>query len=353
MANLKNAKKRILVNAKKAVRNNNYSASMKSAIKDVERAIAGKDKNKASEALKIAIKKIDKDGKPLSDVVFAVKGHSDKTTNEDGEITITVPITDTKKVENFEYEISEKEAKEGYDIVDGSATVMISCASELTGKDTDKLINTYTKTCTFSEEGDRAFKWDEKDLILTVVNNRSMAESLTIQKTVKGLSAEALADLEFTVSGPEDFGEGGKMTLKASEDCEISENSIICVVKDVPTGKYKVTESNADVERFELRVTGDDYNKEKSVKKNNQAVFKFTNEYEAIDPCADGEGCGGGDVPVVPPMKPDTGDLTLIKKGDASESMWVNSMIGGVASALTIVILLIAGVRRRGAKLTK
>jgi len=60
MANLKNAKKRVLVNAKKSVRNNNYSASMKSAIKDVERAILGKDKDKANEALKIAIKRIDK-----------------------------------------------------------------------------------------------------------------------------------------------------------------------------------------------------------------------------------------------------------------------------------------------------
>jgi len=60
MANLKNAKKRILVNAKKTVRNNNYSASMKSAVKNVEKAVAGKDKEKAKDALKIAIKRIDK-----------------------------------------------------------------------------------------------------------------------------------------------------------------------------------------------------------------------------------------------------------------------------------------------------
>lgn len=60
MANLKNAKKKILVNAKKTVRNNNYSASMKSAIKSVEKAVVAKDKNKAEEALKIAIKRIDK-----------------------------------------------------------------------------------------------------------------------------------------------------------------------------------------------------------------------------------------------------------------------------------------------------
>ena len=60
MANMKNAEKRILVNAKKSVRNNNYSASMKTAIKNVEKAILAKDKDKAGEALKVAIKKIDK-----------------------------------------------------------------------------------------------------------------------------------------------------------------------------------------------------------------------------------------------------------------------------------------------------
>ena len=60
MANLKNAKKKILVNAKKTIRNNNYAASMKTAVKNVEKAIAGKDKNNAEEALKIAIKRIDK-----------------------------------------------------------------------------------------------------------------------------------------------------------------------------------------------------------------------------------------------------------------------------------------------------
>lgn len=60
MANMKNAKKRVLVNAKKSVRNNNYSASMKTAIKAVEKAIDAKDKAKAEEALRIAIKRIDK-----------------------------------------------------------------------------------------------------------------------------------------------------------------------------------------------------------------------------------------------------------------------------------------------------
>ena len=60
MPNMKNAEKRILVNAKKEVTNNNYEASMKTAIKNVERAVASKDKEKANDKLKIAIKTIDK-----------------------------------------------------------------------------------------------------------------------------------------------------------------------------------------------------------------------------------------------------------------------------------------------------
>lgn len=60
MANLKNAKKRVLVNEKKEVRNNNYLASTKTAIKNTLRAIAKKDKKEAEASLKIAIKRIDK-----------------------------------------------------------------------------------------------------------------------------------------------------------------------------------------------------------------------------------------------------------------------------------------------------
>lgn len=58
MANMKNAKKRILVNEKKEVLNNNYKATMKNAIKKVDKAVANKDK--ANESLKVAIKAIDK-----------------------------------------------------------------------------------------------------------------------------------------------------------------------------------------------------------------------------------------------------------------------------------------------------
>ena len=60
MANMKNAKKKIKVIAKETERNNNYSASMKTACKNVEKAVNAKDKEKAKYNLKVAIKKIDK-----------------------------------------------------------------------------------------------------------------------------------------------------------------------------------------------------------------------------------------------------------------------------------------------------
>lgn len=60
MPNMKNAKKAVKTSAKRKVSNNDYKASMKTAIKNVERAIASKDVTKANEALTVAIKKIDK-----------------------------------------------------------------------------------------------------------------------------------------------------------------------------------------------------------------------------------------------------------------------------------------------------
>ena len=60
MPNMKNAKKAVRVNAKRTVNNNNYGAAMKSAIKNVEKAVLSKDKEKATATLKVAIKRIDK-----------------------------------------------------------------------------------------------------------------------------------------------------------------------------------------------------------------------------------------------------------------------------------------------------
>jgi len=60
MPNMKNAKKRVLVNIKKEEINNNYAQTMKTAVKGVERAVNSKDKEKATEKLAVAIKAIDK-----------------------------------------------------------------------------------------------------------------------------------------------------------------------------------------------------------------------------------------------------------------------------------------------------
>ena len=60
MPNMKNAKKAVKVISKKNVSNNEYKASMKTAIKNVERAVVANDKEKANDALKVAIKRIDK-----------------------------------------------------------------------------------------------------------------------------------------------------------------------------------------------------------------------------------------------------------------------------------------------------
>ncbi len=57
---MKNAKKKIKVIAKETISNNNYEATMKNAMKKVERAVSANDKEKANENLKTAIKAIDK-----------------------------------------------------------------------------------------------------------------------------------------------------------------------------------------------------------------------------------------------------------------------------------------------------
>lgn len=60
MPNIKNAKKAIKVMDKKNKVNNFYKASMKTAIKNLEKSIIAKDKNASEENLKIVIKRMDK-----------------------------------------------------------------------------------------------------------------------------------------------------------------------------------------------------------------------------------------------------------------------------------------------------
>ena len=71
MANIKSAKKRILVNETKAARNKAIKSRVKTAMKKVEAAVAAKDKALATETLKAAIAEITK----LVARVFITKTH--------------------------------------------------------------------------------------------------------------------------------------------------------------------------------------------------------------------------------------------------------------------------------------
>lgn len=57
---MKNAKKKVKQIAKQKVENNEYKASMRTAIKNVEKAVNENNKEQASLNLKTAIKRIDK-----------------------------------------------------------------------------------------------------------------------------------------------------------------------------------------------------------------------------------------------------------------------------------------------------
>ena len=62
MANIKSAKKRILVNETKAARNKAIKSKVKTAVKKVEAAVAAKDAETAKTALRAAIFEISKAG---------------------------------------------------------------------------------------------------------------------------------------------------------------------------------------------------------------------------------------------------------------------------------------------------
>ena len=74
MPNMKNAEKKILVDEKREDTNNMYVATMKNSIKKVDKAVAAKDKEKANEALKCAIKAIDNGIKSIADSEELEKG---------------------------------------------------------------------------------------------------------------------------------------------------------------------------------------------------------------------------------------------------------------------------------------
>lgn len=62
MANMKNAKKKVKTSAKEKELNRVFKGSMRTAIKNTEKAVTENNKEKALENLNIAIKRIDKAG---------------------------------------------------------------------------------------------------------------------------------------------------------------------------------------------------------------------------------------------------------------------------------------------------
>ena len=59
MPNIKSAKKRVLVNKTKALRNKMIKTQLKTVIKKFQAAVASGDKAAATEAYKLAVKKVD------------------------------------------------------------------------------------------------------------------------------------------------------------------------------------------------------------------------------------------------------------------------------------------------------
>ena len=77
MANIKSAKKRILVNETKAAKNKAIKSRVKTSVKKVEAAVAQKDMEAAKTALKAAIGEISKAGtvsRKISRLTKAVNG---------------------------------------------------------------------------------------------------------------------------------------------------------------------------------------------------------------------------------------------------------------------------------------
>ena len=267
------------------------------------------------------LKKVDDDGEVMQGVAFEVNGE-EYVTDENGEITIEVPLSSDQKEESFEYEIKEVDTWYGYDLVEDSATVTVTCASEFSKADESTLTNTFVKNCEFVKEGAEEFVWNGVDLSMTVVNNRSKAGSLTVVKVFSGIDEAKLKDLTFIVVGPEDFGDNGELTLSFANDCEISDGVAICPVEaEIPVGEYMVVEENAEVDNYALTSHGDGEMME--VLRDDEAVFVIENEYEIIDPCLEG-GCGGD---TIPPVTPETGRLAIAEKAQNEQSVTADNMI--------------------------
>lgn len=227
------------------------------------------------------IEKVNENGKPLADVTFTIAG-KDYKTNSKGLITVRVPEAIDVKTDKLSFTISEKATLEGYDLVEGSATIKVTSESILKDVDEEELVNTYEKEYSYEKSGKEEFVWNNEKKTLVVTNNRSTAKSLTIRKEIAGIQAAVLREkgLEFTVSGPDDFSE---QTVDFSEFTKVSEGVYeYQVAGKLPTGKYTVEESDASFEGLlGLTVSGDN-GVVKQLDSEAEVTFTIKNSYEKI-----------------------------------------------------------------------
>lgn len=265
-----------------------------------------------------SIKKIKASGKIMPGVKFKVNG-KEYTTDGEGMIKVIIPADEETAEDNLTFEIEETETLEGYDLVDGTETLTVTSVSEFVSADEESLVNTFKKTYTLTPTEIDGYDWNSN--MYTVTNERSVAKSLKIEKTFIGVSKDALKDLTFTVTGPDDFGTDGEVIISFSEeDCTFSGNKATCEVKEtIPTGKYTVKENNAEVEYFTLTTTGDN-EETKTVGKNDEVVFKIKNEYvvdtvvyEVVKIWDDAHDKDG--------IRPDELEIKLLANGDEIETV--------------------------------
>ena len=227
------------------------------------------------------IKKIDAEGKALAGVKFGVNDQ-EYVTDQNGKIVVKVPAANEVREDDLTFGISEIATLPDYDLVEGSAQIQVTSASNLVAVDEDKLENTYAKTYSFAKSGKKEFVWNEAERTLVVTNNRSVAKSLTIRKEITGVGATALKKngLKFVISGPSDFGE---QEVAFSEFTKI-ENGVYeyTVQGKIPTGSYKVSEQGAEFEGLLTLTVAGDINQSKEIKSGDEAVFVIKNQYERI-----------------------------------------------------------------------